>query len=49
MPKIIHNLVNKLLKNKEFYPELSQEERESRAWGTATNIEKKKKKKPPEK
>lgn len=35
MPKIIHDLVNKLLRKKDFYPDRPQKERESLAWAIA--------------
>ena len=35
MPKRVHDLVNKLLRKKDFYPDKSQEEREDIAWGIA--------------
>lgn len=35
MPKPVHNLVNKLLDNPDFYPEKSEEDRKSTAWAIA--------------
>jgi hypothetical protein len=35
MPKRVHDLVNKLLQKKDFYPDKFQEEREEIAWGIA--------------
>lgn len=36
MPQKVENLVQKLLRDKDFYPELDPEERRSRAWAIAT-------------
>jgi len=35
MPKRVHDLVDKLLRKKDFYPDKSEEEREDIAWGIA--------------
>lgn len=35
MPKKVHELVNKLLKQKDFYPDKSEKDRESSAWAIA--------------
>lgn len=48
MPKPVHDLVDKLLDNPDFYPEKSKEDRESTAWAIAYsdyNKSKKRKKK----
>ena len=42
MPKEVHDLVNKLLRKKDFYPEKSEEDRKSTAWAIATDQIKKK-------
>lgn len=42
MPKEVHDLVNKLLRKKDFYPEKSEEDRKSTAWAIATEQIKKK-------
>lgn len=44
MPKPVHDLVDKLLDNPDFYPEKSKEDRESTAWAIAySNFNKRKK------
>ena len=45
MPKPVHDLVDKLLDNPDFYPEKSKEDRESTAWAIAYSNFKKRKKK----
>lgn len=35
MPKPVHDLVDKLLDNPDFYPEKSEEDRKSTAWAIA--------------
>ena len=44
MPKPVHDLVDTLLDNSDFYPEKSKEDRESTAWAIAySNYNKNKK------
>lgn len=46
MPKPVHDLVDKLLDNPDFYPEKSDKDRESTAWAIAySNFNKRKKQK----
>lgn len=46
MPKPVHDLVDKLLENPDFYPEKSEEDRKSTAWAIAySNFNKTKRKK----
>jgi hypothetical protein len=46
MPKPVHDLVDTLLDNPDFYPEKSEEERTSTAWAIAySNYNKNKKRK----
>jgi len=46
MPKPVHDLVDTLLDNPDFYPEKSKEDRESTAWAIAySNYNKNKKRK----
>jgi hypothetical protein len=42
MPKVVHDLVDKLLADPDFYPEKSEEDRESTAWAIAYSKQKKK-------
>jgi len=45
MPKKVHDMVDKMLDNPDFYPEKSKKDQESIAWAIATKNYKKKKKK----
>ena len=49
MPKPVHDLVDKLLDNPDFYPKKSKEDRESTAWAIAYSDYNKNKKKKKEK
>jgi len=44
MPKPVHDMVEKMLANDSFYPEKSEEDRESAAWAIAYSKFNKKKK-----
>jgi hypothetical protein len=43
MPKPVHDMVNKMLDNPDFYPEKSKKQQEAIAWATAWSKHKKKK------
>lgn len=46
MPKKVHDMVNEMLDNPDFYPEKSKKQQEAIAWATAwSNFKKKKRKK----
>ena len=45
MPKPVHDMVEKMLENKSFYPDKSEEDRESTAWAIAYSKFNKRKKK----
>lgn len=45
MPKPVHDMVEKMLKNESFYPDKSEEDRESTAWAIAYSKFNKRKKK----
>jgi hypothetical protein len=45
MPKPVHDMVNKMLANPDFYPEKSKKQQEAIAWATAWSKHKKKRKK----
>ena len=45
MPKPVHDMVNKMLDNPDFYPEKSKKQQEAIAWATAWSKHKKKKRK----
>lgn len=42
MPKAIHDAANKMIADKGFYPDKSEEDRKSIAWAIATKAHKKK-------
>jgi hypothetical protein len=45
MPKPVHDMVGKMLENESFYPDKSEEDRESTAWAIAYSKFNKRKKK----
>ena len=45
MPKPVHDMVKKMLANESFYPDKSEEDRESTAWAIAYSKFNKRKKK----
>jgi len=45
MPKPVHDMVNKMLANPDFYPEKTEKQQEAIAWATAWSQYKKKRKK----
>ena len=45
MPKPVHDMVEKMLANESFYPDKSEEDRESTAWAIAYSKFNKRKKK----